>query len=228
MAQDVTLAELRARALDLADMTDSEFPNTDRVRDYINVGLSELHNILVNSYEDYYNKRYVISVNSTTGEYDLPDDFLKVNKVWYLAGDRRYRVERFELDDIDGYRTTPVTSGTVELWYAPQLTKLQNDNDVVSINVPVGWEDFVACFAAVRLLVREESDPTFVLAERERLRQSIIESAEPRDSGGVKTVSDHTQRWNTARHYFRYDETYFKYRVMHNKILFVQYAYLGL
>jgi hypothetical protein len=228
LTQQTTLAELKARALDYADMTGSGFPDSNRLVDYINAGLSELHDILVNSYEDYFRKSLTFAIVNNQEEYDLPDDFYKVLKVYYKSSDRRFKMERFQLDEIDGYRTSALSGGDVEFWYIPHYHKLSTDNESVNVAVPVGWEDFVALHAAIRLLAREESDPAPLMAERERQRQRIVESAEPRDAGTANTVGDFHGRWNNAQHIFRFEERYLRYRVLGQKIHLLEFEYLGL
>lgn len=224
MANTATLASLRARALDYADMASSSFPVEDRVRDYINAGLGELHDLLINAFEDYARELSTISLMNGTEAYSLPSDFYKALKVFALHGGHRYRLRRFSLDELDQlqddenfvsytpddvnlrYRImgdqiffTPVPSGgSVELWYAPQLTELADEGDTVSVMVPVSWEDFVALHAAIRLKIKEESDPSALMTERERIRQNIVAFSATRDAAEPQTVADVT-RWGATR-----------------------------
>jgi hypothetical protein len=48
-------------------------------------------------------------------------------------------MERFNLDEIDGY-PKPVSSGTGELWYAPPFARLKLKKATVPDVIPVGWE----------------------------------------------------------------------------------------
>jgi hypothetical protein len=225
MANTATLASLVAQALDLADLTNSSSPVTARVEDYANASLSELHDILVASFEEYLVTRApVITLVAGTDYYTLPTDFYKALKVFSLStsGDR-VRMPRFELDemgalsddetdvytDASGLRyriigqqiwfTPTPSSGRVELWYLPQFTKLTNvtpgTTDVVSVAVPVGWEDFVALSMAIRLLVREESDASQLMSLKEAARQRIIACAAERDAGAPRHIADVTGRF---------------------------------
>jgi hypothetical protein len=227
MANPVTLADLRARALDYADMTGSTFPVTARVTDYVNDGLSALHDILIESYEDYLYKTGTVSVVSGTESYNLPTDFYKLLKCFYLSSNRRYTVKRFSLSDIDGYKSSPISSGTFELWYIPQFAVLSGDSDTVHVSVPIRWENFVALHAAIQLLNREESDSSALMREREAERARIISMAQPRDIGEQMTVEDHSGRWNGSRHFLAADEKSFMYRIMGDKIIFTQSELVG-
>lgn len=228
MAQTATLKQLTDRALDYADMTGSEFPDPDRLIDYVNDGLAELHDILVNSFEDYFLERHTFTIAAGQEEYDLPADFYKLKKLWYVTSGRRFKIERFVLDQIDGYRQTPITGGTCELWYVPEFTPLQLPNEKVSIAVPVSWEDYAALYAAQRLLMREESDTAVVSMELEKTRQKIINNATPRDAGEAESIGEFYGRWEYARHLLRFDERYFKYRLMGNKLRIIEIEYLGI
>lgn len=224
MANTVTLQELQARALDYADMTGSSFPDTGRLTDYINSGLSDLHEMLV--HEEYFRTSANIAVVSGTEEYDLPADFYKAMKVYRLSSGRRYLLDQFNPSQLSGYRNNgPAWTGTVELWYAPSPTKLVDSKDPVNAALPIGWDDFIALHAATRLLIREQSDPSAVAAEREQVRQRIMDRVEPRDIGTPDTIEDHYGRWGGGL--FDIEERALRYRIMGSKILFVEFGYLG-
>ena len=227
MANPETLADLRARALDYADMTNSAFPVTARVNDYINDGLSALHDILVDSYADYLRSTTTFNVTTAAEAYTLPSDFYKCLKVYYQSSNRRYKVHQFNPDELDGFKTTPITTGTFEMWYIPQFTKLSSDGDTVHLSVPIRWENFVALHAAIQLLNREESDPSALMRERDAERQRMIKLAGPRDAGEVGQVADTYHRFSVAGRYIAPPERSFRYRIMGNEILFNQCELIG-
>lgn len=227
MANPATLRSLKDRALDYADMTGSGFPDESRLADYINSGLSELYDMLINAYEDYARKKTTIALTAGTEDYDLPSDFLKSRKLYYLSNGRRFNLRQYHLGEVSGYRTSPIFGGSVELWYIPQYAPLLSDEETISNVFPVGWEDFAALNAAVRLSIREESDPSALIQEREIQRQRIIESAEPRDVGESGAVADYYGRYNSAYQYFGFEERYFKYHILGQKISFIEFEYLG-
>jgi hypothetical protein len=224
VSNPATLSSLQSRALDFADMTSSGFAVTARLTDYINDGLSELHELL--AMHEYLRSTQAIALVSGTEEYALPADFYKAMRVWRVSNGRRYSVEKFNLAQLDGYNTSgPAASGTAELWYVPQLTQLVQPGDSVSVALPNGWEGFVALHAAIQLLNREESDPNALMAERERVKQRIVAHVEPRDTGIPDEIEDHYGRWDGG---IRDDEERtLRYRVMGNKIHFVEFDYLG-
>lgn len=224
MGNETTLADLRARGLDYADMTGSSFPVTDRVTDYANDGLSKLHNLLVS--QEYFREVESYTLVAGTESYVLPSSFYKAQRVWRVSSGRRYMVDRFNLSQIDGYKTTgPASGDSVELWYAPQLRRLTEETDKVSVALPNGWEDYVALHIAVRLLLREESDAKPLASERQMALQDVLAHCEPRDEGMQDEIEDVYGRWN--RGVWDDQGRTLRYRVMGNKIHFVEFDYLG-
>lgn len=231
MQSQVTLKELKARALDYADMTGSDYPEQDRLTDYINSGLSELHDMLASdSIGDYFRSEQTITLVSGTEAYALPADFYKAIGVYYVSTGRRFNIERWNPMDIDGYRTSPISGGTVHLWYVPQLQKFHYDSDegaVIGIPIPVGWEDFVALHAASRLLLKADLDPTGLQRERELQRRRITDAISPRDQFIPDAIGDWSDRWQDTRHLLRFDNRQFKYRIQGKNIYFIEVEWVG-
>jgi hypothetical protein len=219
VANAETLTGLQNRALDYADMTGSAFPVTARLTDYINAGYTELYEMLVGSYgADYVRTATTQALTAGTEAYALPSDFYKMLRVWEVVGSTRYAVERFVPSQLDGYKTTgPGSAGSLSLWYAPQLTLLSAGADIVHVSVCTGWEDFIALHAAIRLKMREDSDPSALMAERETLRRRIVENAEPRDQGVADEIEDHYNRWGSGNS----NASSLRYRVMGNQLIVV-------
>jgi hypothetical protein len=226
MTQPTTLQDLRDLALGYADMEESDFASVDLLDRWINTGLGKLHDLLVNSYSDYYRKTQTITLVAGQEEYDLPDDFLKSMEVFYEVSNRRYNIPRFSRGQIDGYRQGALVGGTVTHWYTPQVVRLTQPSDKVDLTVPFTWEDYVALVAAARLLVKEESDPSAVMAIMKEEEMRIIDMAEPRDEGDQGRVEDVYGRFNRAADHFR-EWRYLRYRIMGKKMHFFEFEYLG-
>ena len=228
MSNKVTLGTLKARALDYADMTDSGFPVVDRLVDYINVAATEIYDVLVDAYEDYFLEQHDIAITADTEDYDLPSDFYKCLKVFYKAtSNRRFQIRRFSLGDIDASLAKPTAGGTVELWYVPQMQLLVLDTDEIGEKIPPichGWEDAVALSAAIKLLNREESDSSALAAQKASTMQRIIAMADPRDDGEPDRVQRAGQLINPYNVYFGAGSFSFRYRIMGEKIKLLQYT----
>lgn len=227
MANTTQLQDIRTAALDYADMTGSGFPVDARVNGYINAALSKLHRAIADSNQDYFQSEQSISLVSGTETYALPSDYYKTLQMWHSDNSRRYKVAPYGWKQSSGYRTSPVASGTVLHWYIPDFTKLVNDTDTVQSSLPNGWEDFAALFAACRLLMREESDPSMLRAERDQLFSEILNSIEPRSYADNMAIEDSSGRWNNAESYFGNEERFIRYRILGSNISFIEFEYLG-
>jgi hypothetical protein len=202
-------------------MTGSDFISVPRLVDYINAELSELYDLLVGSYEDYFYDTIDVNLVNGTESYTLPADLYKVRKVFFKEGTDRYVMRRMALDEIGLYPSDsrparthykyrvmgqnlivfPLPgTGTLELWYIPNYTPLVNDGDTLALSVPVqGWDDFIVSGAAARCLVKEESDPSALLMAKEQARVRIIKAAADRDAGEPEAVIDVSERFTNKR-----------------------------
>jgi len=220
MANAVTRLDLKTQVLDITDMTGSAFAVDARLNDYLDAELSELHDLLVTSYEDYKMTVDTITLVGGTESYALPSDFYKSRRVWYKDGGRRYRVKRYELSEIDGHTTSPLVNGTIEFWYIPQYTKLATDGTVVDVSIPVGWEDMVVQGAAARLAIREESDPKPFWTLKANAIARIKGAAPERDAGEPHRVSDSYSRWGISDVSFNDIGRSLVYDILGDKIYF--------
>lgn len=149
MANAKLLGDLRTSAFRRASMEGSSFVGRWEANEFINAGGSELHDLIVKSYRDYYKSDSSITLVSGTENYALPTDFYKLKSAYYLQGGIRRRLDQFMLDELTDYesdRVLPLVSGehllyrlmgneiiftpkpssaaTIELWYTPQFTPL--------------------------------------------------------------------------------------------------------
>jgi hypothetical protein len=158
MAIATTFGTVVSQALDRADVPSSAVDST-RIREYVNAELSRLHNLLVNVREDFYRKVDTsISTSANTQEYTLPNDLLRVRKVFIQetsSPPTRRELQRLDISDLGtrgygrkhyysdntgepcGYLIaqdklvlypTPQGAETVELWYVPHFTPFATDN----------------------------------------------------------------------------------------------------
>lgn len=69
-----SLLELRTRAMQRADMVNSNFVTTSEWNYYINQSAQELYDLLITTYEDYYvSPRLLLDFDSNTHQYPLPN-----------------------------------------------------------------------------------------------------------------------------------------------------------
>ena len=213
-----TLAQLIVRVRQRADMVGSAFVSDAEVVDYINVAMAEIHDLLVDKYEDYY-------VSTTT--YTLPGDnpgtlpatFYKALGVDLDAGGVSYRLKRYSFQDRNMYNSPgvvaartadtryavqgnqikfipdPTMSGTVTLHYVPEAQRFSSGSTsatIVSLAPAVanGYEEYVVVDAAIKCLLKEESDTQPHMIYKEQLRKRIESAAGNRDAGESYRISD--------------------------------------
>ena len=175
----------------------------------LNMELAALWDVLINTYEDYCIRRKTINVLANIEDYSMPSDFYKFRKVFpVISGRRATALKKFNLEDlgeadslsailtspieetkykINGNRLwlhpIPTNAAELELWYVPQYTPIENNDDVVDWRYPLGWEDYAIEGLAARWLEKEESDASAQRTRQKEILQRILVMAEDRDVG---------------------------------------------
>jgi hypothetical protein len=210
-----TLSSLRTRVRARADMKNSNFVEDSELNQYINSSYQELYDILVTSFEDYYTLPPVaFSIASGSNYYELPSDFYKLRGVdSSLDGSNYYTMQPFDfanrnkfnqsllvMNSANYYKQYRIVgdrlyitpeddaAGNYRIWYVPKAVTLGSDSDTLDgIN---GWEEYIVVDATRKCLAKEESDTSFLVQEKEMLRQRIIAAAARRDAGMPKSITD--------------------------------------
>jgi hypothetical protein len=102
--------------------------------------------------------------------------------------DYRYRLH--SIDSVDYLWLTPQAPAgfCLQVWYAPELTPLVELTDVVTM--VAGWEELIELDMAIKAMVKEESDPTALIAARAETIQRIKDLAAVRDAGAPDYIRD--------------------------------------
>lgn len=227
-----TFADIRDQARQRADMVNDGNIDEDELKSYVNASYAELWDLLANSFADTYYMAvpYFVTTDGTNDQYPYPPDFFKLRGIdlqlantpnAYITLRRSTFKERnvyaipiyraafgaisFRYMDMGShFRLTPQpTSGRVlRLWYVPRVTKLVNDGDVVDgIN---GWEDYIVVDAAIKMLMKQESDASGFKVLKDDLKKRIMDSASHRDVGtppvaGDTCYDDYYDPWGNGR-----------------------------
>lgn len=77
---------------------------------------------------------------------------------------------------------------TIRVWYYPNPKVLVSDSD--TIDGRSGWEEWVVVDAAIKLLVKEESDTSALERQAARIWARVMTVAQNRDAGQSKRVTD--------------------------------------
>ena len=213
-----TLAQLITRVSQRADMVGSAFVSDAEIVDYINVAMAEIHDLLVDKYEDYY-------VSTTTytlpggNPGTLPATFYKALGVDFDSGGVSYRLKRYSFQERNMYNSPgavaariadtryaiqgnqikfipdPTTSGTVTLHYVPEAQRFSSGSTsatIVSLAPAIanGYEEYVVVDAAIKCLLKEESDVQPHMVYKEQLRKRLEAAAGNRDAGESYKISD--------------------------------------
>lgn len=124
MANTATLASLRTRVRSLADQVNSQFISDAEINTWLNVGLSDLHDLLITSFEDYFENTANFTTVSQQEEYPLADNLyklLEMNLVWPGGGNNntlaRYTIPRFMNRERNYFWNIPVAVPFVNFVY---------------------------------------------------------------------------------------------------------------
>lgn len=216
MARSLSLVELRSTVLARADMESAELSTPAlftpvEVNEYINGSIAELYRQLALK-DDYYTTPYTFTTSSTESAYDLPDDFwlarsvvadtgetttLKLRRfsadvigtvangaTWCVGGRAWYRVVGSEIH----VHPRPGAAYPVTLWYVPAPPKLVGELD--ELDGVAGFEEFVILDAAVKCVMKEEGDISALVAQRELVRQRVLEDGSTRDASEPNYTQD--------------------------------------
>lgn len=200
-------------------MVNSGFIEDSELVIYINESLAELYDLLIAKFgEDYYTKPvpYSIQVNGDSQQYNLPSDFYKARGVdlnlgfnnsislktfmfsernkynnahafsWNTSGadSARYRIVGRKI----WFMPAPSGLNQIDIYYIPLAPLLESDSDTFDcIN---GWEQYLIVDTAIKMLGKEESDPSLLILEKTKLEKRINTMARNRDSGRSQRVSD--------------------------------------
>lgn len=217
MSSLVTLAEIKQRAREEADMENSGFIKDSELLSYINASAQNLYDHLIMKFgADYFvnDDPYLFTTDSENTPVDLPDDFykcvgvdVKISNTEFVTMKPFMFAERNKYNNslINGYngftharyrimgnkiRFMPRSQGgfQVQVWYIPAFEKLVSDTDTFDgIN---GYEEYVIVDAAIKMLSKEESDPSVLMARKAEILRHIQEIADNRDISMPQKVQD--------------------------------------
>ncbi|MEL0117609.1 MAG: hypothetical protein VXB01_01600 [Opitutae bacterium] len=208
-----TESDLRTRARRRADMENSSFVSDAEIQDYLNSSISELHDYMVKSYEDYFVSEQTYNAPIATGGANLPDDFYKALGVDYNSGGITSTLRAYSFTERNIYNTpyaaidrlaepmykvegskiklipTNSQSGTITLYYVPLPTQFSSTVTEIETIIP-GYEEYVVVATAIRMLMKEESDTRQLELEKNQLASRIIRALSPRDTSGSFAIRD--------------------------------------
>jgi hypothetical protein len=214
----VSLTNLIARSRQRADMPVAGFIADDAngIYAFINEGVQKLQELLVKAYGgEFLETSTTFSTVAGTTDYNLPTDMLAFYGIDMAMGGAEFallpysRGERnlFKNQSVIGswrsrprYKLSGKATGVVRLlpapdgvytcriWYAPSATLLTAGTDTV--NFPNGWERYVVVYAAIQMLMKEESDTRELRIELDKMEDELREIAERRNADQPAHATD--------------------------------------
>ncbi len=218
MSNNVTLADIELQAREHADMVNSKFLSDAEWIRFINASYSELYDLIVSRFEDYYTLEQSFTIAQGDATNALPSDFYKLRGVdrsingpedfvtvlkfnWSERNWRNRSIQRVVTGQVNlSYRIVKDTlriipedqaPGDYRLWYVPTFTRLVNSTDTLDgVN---GWEEYIIIRTAIMALDKEETDSTLLVAALDGLKERIEDMAQNRDIDQPEVIAD-TQR----------------------------------
>ena len=184
----------------MADMENSTFVSDAELRDYLNSAYSELYDLVVEKYEDYYLSSTTAMDLSSTDSFALPTDFYKALGVDLDIGGTTISLRNYTFQERNLHKANlnsgfgietlyhiqgnfikfiPANgSGSAILHYIPVATQLDAASSPTIAeftSIIPGFEEYVCLTAAISCLMKEESDVKMLMG-RKAMLQARIES----------------------------------------------------
>lgn len=213
MARTRTLTDLIADVRQRTNQENSTFVTDAEITEYLNQEIADLYTRIVQAQgPEHYRASSSLSVVSGTALYPLPADFWQLQAVeatlggitgrlrpfmqseharlqnaqpfgWYSP--IRYRLQANNIEILPATQTFAAT-----LFYTPAPPRLVNPGDL--FDGFAGYEVAAIYGACATVLQKEESDPGFYLAQRERIYARVASLAAQRDANEPERIQDVT------------------------------------
>jgi hypothetical protein len=210
-----TLAQLRSRVRQRADMETSQFVTDSEINGLINASIAELYDVIAQKYgNDYFAVSTQFTLANGAQSQALPADFYKLLGVDSRLDQNAWQtVNRFEFSERNlrdsqllripagnpefRYKLfgneirfdVPMSQSTeIRVWYVPFPVQLVADVD--TFDGYNGWEEYVVVDAAIKCLEKEESDTRDLQLRKQQLETRIESAAGNRDAQNPARIVD--------------------------------------
>jgi hypothetical protein len=221
---ETTVGAIKTRARQRTDRVGSDFFTESELTSEVAASYKELYDLIIQKFGDdyFFADPYEFTTDGTNETYDLPEDFYKLFGVdlsltsgnpdgWirlkqFTKAERaRYAVPNFQSfygitnlryrlrGDTIWFTPRPMAGQKIRLLYAPRPADITADADVV--DGVSGWEEYIVTDLCIKMLAKEESDPTVFVMQKQALLKRIEEAAENRNVGEAQTASDTQSNW---------------------------------
>lgn len=223
--RSVTVAEIFRRARKKADMTYSGFFSDQDMFDLLNSSYTELYDLLVQAFQNYYaaDPPFVFNLVPGQSKYDLPSDFYKMITCEEILSPTQsviiFPFNELERNSVVSTDTGNIPATEIRIRYIPAppvFSDLAEEIDGVS-----GWDDLIVTDMAIAMLEAEESPTDALQARKNRLIDRIKGISPNRDVTIPGTVTDVTA------YSLGLVQNTLQYRFYGNQIEFLAMTYLG-
>lgn len=210
-----TLAQLKTRVRERADMVYSKFVSDAELTGYISNSYARFYDMVTSAYvDDYVNDPFQFTISSGNSYvFTANENFYKLVGVDFLDGGQWCEVRNFNFNQrnttANAFNTnryhpvlryklmgskqllfipTDQATGTYRYWGIPNAAVLATDTD--EIDGYNGWEELIIIDAAIKCLLKEESDVNDLKVERKLLYDEILAAAKNRDTGESERITD--------------------------------------
>jgi hypothetical protein len=211
------LSDIKSQILAQCDMVVDGFGDDADLIPKINDSYSELYDLLVTKFEDYFTTNFTFSIASGDDGYNMPMGIYKVMGVdKQITGPTDYiTLPKFNFMERNKWNSTiglialngfPLVSydwvggrlkiipaanasGNYQMWYVPSCPELVNDSDSILYDLQ-RWSTYIVVDVAIKLMVQEESNADYLIMQKDKLIARINASAINRDAGQGERVTD--------------------------------------
>jgi len=196
----VTLDDIMVNARQRADMPTTAFIGDAELKNLINQSYNALYDMCLQSMGvEAFLDGYAFATVAGQTAYALPTDFSKFVGLDMQYGSTWHSLARFSHADRNKYRNateffvdgkprirynvkrttvdllpTPESAQNCWLHYIPEVTPLSNTSDKIDDAIPDSFTEFIIVDVAARMLIKEESDPSALLQEKQMIMQRIM------------------------------------------------------
>lgn len=198
----------------LTNTENSQFVTDNELLYYLNASLGDLDDMMVAKQEDY--RLTNVQITITTGNtFPLPADFYQLRGVDYYNFENQpnpwLTMKSFSLQERnryanpllrtmygvlglyymlqDGYVAVippDTAAGTYRLWYTPMLSTYALTDTIPSYFSNQAWTEYAVTDSAIKVLNKQNLDPSGFIDQKERLKVRIQAMAGHRDAGAPK------------------------------------------
>lgn len=223
MARTFTIGQIIDRARARADMRHTTFISAAEALEMVNEAYTELYDLLVQTFSNYYVTTGNLTLVPGTVSYALPADFYKMIVVERDNADGTFTTifpfNELEKNSTIFTDTNSIPNATVRLRYVPAPTIFTTTSQ--TIDGVSGWESLLVYDVAIMMLTAEESDTSALERRRAQIYQRIVGIAQNRDLTIPGSITDVTVFDNA----FIKDEL--RYRFYGSNIEFIVAEYVG-